>query len=247
MRHVEERLDVPNEASRDEKKGFETELKEDCYKEGKPTPFQVKEAAMKNKEESGLPSEPVAPMTSSLRREVAVTNLAKFVAKNPNIPVRKTRDLVHRLQHSINLQDLVLVDVRTNEERQVSFLPHSISIEEFEALDHDDLMKRDVEVVTYCTLGLRSGNYAQALIEKNFKNVYNSEGVIMWSHDSGGLPLVCTSKNEGKWECDLENTMKVHCFGSEWERMLNVDGKYEGVIFSSASFLWYGLRALFGL
>ena len=54
-------------------------------------------------------------------------------------------------------------------------------------------------------------------------------------------------KNEGKWECDLENTMKVHCFGSEWERMLNVDGKYEGVIFSSASFLWYGLRALFGL
>ena len=69
----------------------------------------------------------------------------------------------------------------------------------------------------------------------------------MWSHDAGGLPLVRTCKNEGKWECDLENTMKVHCFGSEWERMLNVDGKYEGVIFSSASFLWYGLRALFGL
>ena len=192
---------------------------------------------------SNASSTPSLPSFS--RRQVAMDNLVKYIAKNPNVPIYKTRDLVRRLNNqSSDLSSIILVDVRTPEERQVSFIPHSISTDEFEALNHEEIKKNDVDIVAYCTLGMRSGNFAQNLIKnRGFRRVYNGEGIIMWSHDSGGLPFVCESKEK---KGELESTMKVHCFGSEWEKMLNIDGKYEGVVFNSTNFFWHGIRAMFG-
>ena len=188
---------------------------------------------------------PTSSTPSFSRRQVAMDHLTNYVAKNPSVPVYKTKDLVKRLNESADLSSIVLIDVRTPEERQVSFIPHSISIEEFEALNHDELKRKNVDIVTYCTLGMRSGNFARNLMKnRGFRNVHNGEGVIMWSHDSGGLPFVCkTSKDKGD---KLDTTMKVHCFGTEWLNMLNTNGNYDGVVFNTTSFFWHGICALFG-
>ena len=55
----------------------------------------------------------------------------------------------------------VLVDVRSDDEREVSTLPGAISQKEFEK-DPDRFAGR--EVVTYCTIGYRSGRYTEKLV-----------------------------------------------------------------------------------
>ncbi|MGB5712147.1 MAG: rhodanese-like domain-containing protein, partial [Waterburya sp.] len=57
-------------------------------------------------------------------------------------------------------QELILVDVRSPEERAVSFIPGAITTKEFE----QDLQKyQDSTIVAYCTIGYRSGKYAQKM------------------------------------------------------------------------------------
>lgn len=96
---------------------------------------------------------------------------------------------------------LVLVDVRSDDEREVSTLPGAISRKEFER-NADRFAGR--EVVTYCTIGYRSGRYTAELVEKGW-NAHNLRGsIVSWTHvggelDHGGSP-----------------TRKVHVYGRSW-------------------------------
>ncbi|MCA9572545.1 MAG: rhodanese-like domain-containing protein [Myxococcales bacterium] len=97
--------------------------------------------------------------------------------------------------------DLVLVDVRSPEERQVSMLPGAITKEAFEA---DPAAYADRPVVAYCTIGYRSGQWAKAERAKGVdaRNLVGS--VLSWTH--AGLPL----------EHDGHTTKRVHVYGSTW-------------------------------
>ncbi len=95
----------------------------------------------------------------------------------------------------------VLVDVRTDEERAVSIIPGALSRQEFEAR-REELSGRPV--VTYCTIGYRSGLYADELASQGW-DVHNLRGSILsWTHEGGELESA-----EGP-------TRRVHVYGRRW-------------------------------
>ena len=98
--------------------------------------------------------------------------------------------------------ELVLVDVREPREREVSMLPGAISREQFDAR-RDELAGRTV--VAYCTIGYRSGRFADEL-RKAGVDARNLKGSILaWSH--AGLPLVAGG----------EPTRRLHVYGADWD------------------------------
>ena len=95
----------------------------------------------------------------------------------------------------------IVVDVRTDEERAVSIIPGSISQQAFETRLAD---LEDRTIVTYCTIGYRSGLYADELRRQGWK-VHNLKGSILaWTHSGRTL------------ERDGRPTRRVHVFGSKW-------------------------------
>ena len=108
-------------------------------------------------------------------------------------------------------QGVLLIDVREPKETTVSRIPGAVTREEFEAAAES---YRDRTVVTYCTIGYRSGLYADELRQRGF-DVLNLEGSILaWTH--AGLPLAG----------ETGETKAVHVYGSRWN--LAAEG-YEAV------------------
>jgi sterol desaturase/sphingolipid hydroxylase (fatty acid hydroxylase superfamily)/rhodanese-related sulfurtransferase len=82
-----------------------------------------------------------------------------------------------------------LLDVRTAEEYAVSHLPGAVRVEPTARVR--DVLDRHGEqkaLVTYCSVGYRSSQLAEALIGRGRTNVFNLEGSIFaWAN--GGYPL----------------------------------------------------------
>ena len=134
-------------------------------------------------------------------------------------------------------KNIVLIDVRSPEEREVSIIPSAISQAEFES-DRD--LYKNKSLIVYCTIGYRSGKYAQKLrtaqervetlptrelvphplppfeggvasLQKQGLKVFNLEGgLLAWSHIDGELIN------------NLGSTKQVHVFGKKWQ--LTADG-----------------------
>ena len=84
----------------------------------------------------------------------------------------------------IGRDDLVLVDVREPQEQEISMLPGAITSQDF---DQNRLAYHGKTVVTYCTIGHRSGLYAQKLFATGC-DVLNLKGAILsWTHAGGEL------------------------------------------------------------
>jgi sodium/bile acid cotransporter 7 len=147
------------------------------------------------------------PASDEARRE-RITRLYKEYRKSfPEVAGVSPAGL-RLLRERVNV---VLVDVRSAEERAISVIPGAVAVEDFEA----DLDRyRDAAVVTYCTIGLRSGLYAQRLLRDGTR-AFNLEGSILaWVHEGGTL-----QGPEG-------TTRRVHVYGRRWN--LVPDG-YEAV------------------
>ena len=107
----------------------------------------------------------------------------------------------------------VLVDVRKEKERAVSIIDGAISKDEFNA-NKDNY--RDHKVITYCTIGYRSGRVTIDLKKQGF-DAYNLVGsVLLWSHARQIF------KNP-----DGSATYRVHVYGNEWALLAE---NYEAVI-----------------
>lgn len=97
----------------------------------------------------------------------------------------------------------VLVDVRTPAEQTVSMLPGAITKEAFEAARN---LYRNQTIITYCTIGARSGEYAETLRKEGIE-VFNLKGSLLaWTH--ADLPLVDPEGHE---------TKRVHTYGRKWD------------------------------
>ena len=95
----------------------------------------------------------------------------------------------------------VLVDVRKQKERVVSIIPGAISREEYEA--HKEQYE-GYRVISYCTIGYRSGKYSERL-RKDGVDAYNlMAGILGWVHAGGAI------------EIDGEPTHEVHVYGRQW-------------------------------
>ncbi len=128
----------------------------------------------------------------------------------PGVPGIDAQTLEARLRAG---EPLVLVDVRPKEERIVSTLPGAITREQLAA---DEASYRDRPIVTFCTIGARSGRYAATLRRRGWE-VLNLEGSLLaWTHVGG--PLVDSAG---------QPTRRVHVYGKRWA--LTAEG-YEPVI-----------------
>jgi monothiol glutaredoxin len=102
-----------------------------------------------------------------------------FRIDNPREPPRVRAMTVAELKA---LRDqkatLVLLDVRTDEERELASIEGALPLEPSLV----DTLKRDAKVVVLCHHGVRSRAAAERLVAAGFTNVFNLEGGIdAWS------------------------------------------------------------------
>lgn len=109
------------------------------------------------------------------------------------------------------LENPVLVDVRDASEQAVSMIPGAVTRDAFDA---DRAAYAGRPVVTYCTIGARSGMYAKSLLDDGL-DVHNLRGsLLLWTFAGGAL------------EHAGEPTKRVHTYGKRWA--IVADG-YEAV------------------
>ncbi|HWP07159.1 MAG TPA: Grx4 family monothiol glutaredoxin [Polyangiaceae bacterium] len=107
-----------------------------------------------------------------------------FKIENPNEPVRvKSISAVELKARLDRGDDLVLVDVRPADERELAMIEAGRPLDE--AL-HAEIGKgpRDRAIVLYCHRGSRSQRAAEELVQQGFRDVYNlTGGIHAWSLD----------------------------------------------------------------
>lgn len=151
----------------------------------------------------------MTPAEEECRRQVQ-----SYQSRFPSVPTMTSRELLElgRSTDNDDLNKLVVVDVRSKPERQVSMIPGSIALEdlEFDSIPRDER----ASVVTYCTIGYRSGIEArrlQKLLPET--KVYSLDGILAYSHT--GEPLVDPSSGQ--------TTNEVHAFAKPWQKSANPD------------------------
>ena len=108
-------------------------------------------------------------------------------------------------------QKSVFIDLRDQQEQQVSMLPGAITENEFmnNFKSYDDYVK-----IAYCTISYRSGKFAQ-MLQKEGIAVYNLRGgILAWVHDGGKV-----------YNLNGE-THRIHVYKSEWNLL---PARYEAV------------------
>jgi sodium/bile acid cotransporter 7 len=106
---------------------------------------------------------------------------------------------------------VIFIDVRGPNEQRVSRLPGAITADFF--LEDPDRY-RDYIKIGYCTIGYRSGIFAQELHQRGIP-VYNLRGgLLAWVHAGG------------KVYAGAEETKRIHVYGPEWDLG---PGSYEAV------------------
>ena len=135
------------------------------------------------------------------RRSLVATMYEKYAAEFPQVKGIAVEDLQQLQQQS---KKIVLVDVRSPKEREVSIIPGAIALEEFEK-NLEQYSNSDAMIVAYCTIGYRSGRYAEKLRQQGI-NIFNLEGSLLaWSHSQGDLVN------------DVGLTKQIHVYGRQWE------------------------------
>lgn len=124
--------------------------------------------------------------------------------KDLKSPVIKATELKAILEDT----NLVLIDIRQPPEQEVSMLPHALTTAEFAARYRQGIPK-EKRLVVYCTIGYRSGKYAEELAKQGIKAENLEGGVLMWSF-IGGKFLMKDPK--GEW---IETT-RIHVYDKEW-------------------------------
>lgn len=114
-----------------------------------------------------------------------------------------------------NREAPVLLDVRTAAEYEVSHLQKAQRVPPGAPASVIHLSK-DRPIVTYCSVGYRSGAFAQTLQRAGYTHVLNMEGSIFkWANE--GRPVYH----------DGERVEKVHPYNETWGRLLDKDRRAE--------------------
>ena len=107
----------------------------------------------------------------------------------------------------------VLLDVRTPAEWEVSHLAGAHRVDPTASAEEAGAgIAKETPIVTYCSVGYRSGEVAQRLRKAGYKHVQDLEGSIFeWANED--RPLV----HDGK------KVTKVHPYNATWGRLLRDD------------------------
>lgn len=100
----------------------------------------------------------------------------------------------------------ILIDVREEDEFAVSHLPNAVNITKAAAVNYP----KDSQIVVYCSVGVRSADFAEKLGDLGFTRVLNLRGSI-FSWGNNGYPLVRGNKA----------VRVVHPYNKKWGKLLN--------------------------
>ncbi len=109
--------------------------------------------------------------------------------------------------------DLTLLDARASEEYEVSHLENAQWVG-YDQFDIDEFLKlypdKNTPLVVYCSIGVRSEDIGEQLLEAGYTEVQNLYGGIFeWKNK--GYPVV---------DPQHERTEKVHAYSKYWGRLL---------------------------
>ena len=158
-------------------------------------------------------------------REQAAQSVERFAPGD--VPRMSAKEIVERRARDAAP---ILVDVRSRDEMAVSMLPGAWTRERFErvaATEPETLAGRTI--VPYCTVGARSGAFARQLKARGFADVYNGEGVVLWTHDVDE-PLIALDAAGSE-----APTRRVHVYGAPWDLARS---DYEAVRFGPLQMVW---------
>jgi len=88
------------------------------------------------------------------------------------------------LREKLKSEDVVIIDVRGPEEQAVSMIEGAVPSMEFERNMKD---YEGSPVVCYCTMGHRSGLYAQHLQRLGWEAINLKGSILSWTHAGGEL------------------------------------------------------------
>ncbi len=135
---------------------------------------------------------------TKLREEIIKTT------KDIHVPILKAADLKAQIEDT----NLVLIDVRDPKEQVVSMLPHALTTYQFaQRFKHG--IPPAKRIVVYCTIGYRSGKYAEQLAKQNIVAMNLEGGILAWTF-VGGV-LYSYGNNDA-----LTKTNRVHVYDKAW-------------------------------
>lgn len=84
------------------------------------------------------------------------------------------------------LEEYILLDVRTEDEFKEQRIDGAVLIPDYEISSRAalELTDKDAIIFIYCRSGRRSANAANELIDMGYKNVYDFGGIIDWPYDT---------------------------------------------------------------
>ena len=174
--------------------------------------------------------------------------VASYQSKFPDVPTMTSQELVEAKKAK---KTVLLVDVRTKEEQDVSMIPGAVRWrEDLDLGENDD---DDAIIVTYCTVGYRSGREARRLqqLHPEWKGrIYNLDGILAYTHVVDAPALVTTTGKRsltsasGTRSSSLEATAtdRVHTYGPAWNY---ANPKYRAVWFESHNYLGKAIQTVF--
>ncbi|MDZ7741851.1 MAG: rhodanese-like domain-containing protein [Bacteroidota bacterium] len=125
-----------------------------------------------------------------------------------SVPFIDATELKEKIE---NEEKVYLLDTRPFEEFKVSHLEgaRQVGYESFRIREVKDIPE-DATIVVYCSLGIRSEEVGEKLIEKGFENVFNLYGgMFEWYYQE--CPVVDMNNKE---------TDKIHAYNADWARWL---------------------------
>ena len=109
-------------------------------------------------------------------------------------------------------QNILLLDTRSKEEFEVSFIENALFVgyEDFELERYEDQLDKNLPIILYCSIGVRSEKIGEQLKAAGFKNIKNLRGgIFKWFNEAR------TIINENEQE-----TNRIHGFNEKWSRFL---------------------------
>eukprot|EP00536_Pseudo-nitzschia_multiseries_P014762 jgi/Psemu1/40085/gm1.40085_g len=212
----------------------------------------------------------------AIRKAINKKMVEKYHSQFPNVPTMTSQELVERWR-KIDIQEdkrddaqrsedendgdrvlgnevgpLLLIDVRSKEERAVSMISGGLAMNELETtrwinhyvhnIDGNYRTNSDAipTIVFYCTIGYRSGREAQRLVDDlsgtygieigKTVEIKNLDGILAYSFVEDAPPLMSSNKGTQS-SSDSFMVRRIHSFGKEWSEA--ADPSYEIVYFQN--------------
>ena len=131
------------------------------------------------------------------KKDAAVTEETKAATEAAEVSVEESKEAEVKAEyHKISAEeaknrmesgdDLILLDVRTEQEYENSHIPGAIVIPN-ESIGKETLKELpdlDQEILVYCRSGNRSAQAAKKMVEAGYTKVYDFGGIIDWPYET---------------------------------------------------------------